>query len=217
LIPREYGNVDKITLTATSFLDGMDIQVGSARLREVTDMALASVAIPMNGAPSVSEALKSAFGLEMPGNRTSTQFGSARALLTGPDQIFLLLADRPDLATDDVEGAFEQSAYVTEQSSNWVICAVSGPDIRAALERLCPIDLHPNAFPVGAYARTVMEHMGAMIIRTDADSYLLLSTSSSARSFAHAVELSLRYTQDANEPEHGEIARFPRQKTGQDS
>ena len=42
-------------------------------------------------------------------------------------------------------------------------------------------------------ARTVMEHMGAMIVHLSGDRFLLLSASSSAQSFLHAVELSYRY------------------------
>ncbi|MYA88775.1 MAG: sarcosine oxidase subunit gamma, partial [Boseongicola sp. SB0662_bin_57] len=40
---------------------------------------------------------------------------------------------------------------------------------------------------------TVMEHMGAMAIRTGDDAFLLLSAGSSAESFLHAVETSYRY------------------------
>ena len=38
-----------------------------------------------------------------------------------------------------------------------------------------------------------MEHMGAMIVHLSGDRFLLLSASSSAQSFLHAVELSYRY------------------------
>jgi sarcosine oxidase subunit gamma len=37
-----------------------------------------------------------------------------------------------------------------------------------------------------------MEHMGAIVARTGDETYLLLSASSSAKSFAHAVEVSAK-------------------------
>jgi len=37
-----------------------------------------------------------------------------------------------------------------------------------------------------------MEHMGAIVLRDGPDSFLLLSASSTARSYLHAVEISLR-------------------------
>ena len=61
-----------------------------------------------------------------------------------------------------------------------------------ALRRLCPIDLAGAQFPLNASARTVMEHMGAIVVRVSVDSFLLLSASSSAKSFWHAVEVSMK-------------------------
>jgi sarcosine oxidase subunit gamma len=60
------------------------------------------------------------------------------------------------------------------------------------LERICPIDLHPQAFAVGAVARTLMDHLNVIILREGGDTFLLMSARSSARSFWHAVETSIR-------------------------
>jgi sarcosine oxidase subunit gamma len=69
---------------------------------------------------------------------------------------------------------------------------VSGPKSRIALERICPLDLHPSTFPQGRVARTLMEHLGVIILHEGPDTYLLLSARSSAGSFLHAVETSVR-------------------------
>ena len=79
------------------------------------------------------------------------------------------------------------------ETDAWVVLQISGPDVRAVLERLCPLDLHDATCPIDSAQRTVMEHMGAIIIRTAPDRFLLLSASSSAKSFLHAVETSLKY------------------------
>lgn len=183
-----------ITLTPKPLLDGLEIATDTCALREVTDVALASVAIPQGGEAAFDQALGSAFGLEMPTPTQTTVNDTARAARIAPDQILLMLSGRADVHIDDVEAAFAQSGYVTDQSGSWVLCEVSGPGAIRALERLCPIDLHDSAFPVGAYARTVMEHMGAGVLRIGPERFWLMSASSSARSFAHALELSLRYT-----------------------
>jgi sarcosine oxidase subunit gamma len=39
--------------------------------------------------------------------------------------------------------------------------------------------------------RTVMEHLGVLILRTGDDAFMLLSASSSAKSFLHALETSV--------------------------
>ena len=100
----------------------------------------------------------------------------------------------PD-ANASVQAKLNGTGYTTDQTDNWVILEVSGKATLSALERLCPLNLDLDAFPVGASGRTVMEHMGALIVRTGEDSFLLMSASSSAKSFAHAVELSFEWVQ----------------------
>ena len=80
---------------------------------------------------------------------------------------------------------------MTLQSDNWVGVRISGTRSRDALERICPLDLHPDVFGIDQVARTVMEHLGVIILREDKDSFLMLSASSSAKSFLHAIETSI--------------------------
>lgn len=180
-----------IVLTAKTPLDGYDVTIGRCRMREITDFEMVSVAVPLAEEPSVKGALKAAFGLTFPDHGQSIVSGANRAIRMGPDQLMLLLGDRSSL---DAMTALEGAAYVTEQTGNWVICEISGDGARAALERLCPVDLHDAVFPEGACARTVMEHMNAAIVRTGPQTWWLMSASSSAKSFAHAIEQSMHYT-----------------------
>ena len=82
------------------------------------------------------------------------------------------------------------TGYTTDQTDAWVCLEISGPETILALERLCPLDI--ARFTDGTAARTVMQHMGALIIRLSADRFLLLSARSSAASFLQAVETSYR-------------------------
>lgn len=186
---RESGNVAEITLTPRPLLSGETV-IGDTRMAERADLALVSVAIPQGGAAGVAAALKSGFGLEMPGPRMSSASGESRALMTSPDQLLLILLDDGDPA-GAVAAALNGTGYVTDQTDAWLRLELSGPLTGPALERLSMVDLSPTAFPTGAFARTVMEHMGAIALRLGEDHFLLLSASSSARSFAHGVETSL--------------------------
>ena len=108
-----------------------------------------------------------------------------------PDQVFILFAPpHPDRAVETVRAALGPAAYVTDQSDSWAMLRIAGAGIRAALERICPLDLDDEVFPQGRVARTAMEHLSAIILRDGEDSFLLMSPRSSARSFLHAVELS---------------------------
>jgi len=83
------------------------------------------------------------------------------------------------------------NAYCTDQSDSWVTLELTGPNALHALERICPVDLRPDIFTVGSVARTTMEHLGVIIARVGEDQYWLMSASSSAESFLHAITLSV--------------------------
>ena len=182
----------EITLQAASPLGGLDVTVGGTRLRERDDLALVSAAIPLGGEGAFEKALREGFGLAMPGPRMSEGSGEMRAIRSTADQCLLIFPHAAPDAEAVVREKLGGAAYTTEQTDAWVRLELSGPLALPALERLCMLDLHPAPFPEGAAARTVMEHMGAVLIRTGAEAFLLFSASSSARSFLHAVETSLR-------------------------
>ncbi|PWE33795.1 sarcosine oxidase subunit gamma [Maritimibacter sp. 55A14] len=185
-----------LTLTPTPPLDGYAQDFAGTRLAEASELAIVAVATPAGGETALEAAVKAAYGTgtPAPGASILSKDGKARLVWSGPDQMFLLFThDAPD-AEAGVAAALGQAGYCTDQTGVWAALEISGPGVRGALERLCPLDLHPDAFAEGAAARTVMEHMGAFVIRTGSDAFLLLSASSSAKSFLHAVELSVRNT-----------------------
>ncbi|MEM9344402.1 MAG: sarcosine oxidase subunit gamma family protein [Pseudomonadota bacterium] len=168
-----------IRLQAKPVLD-VNIEIGGVRIRERDDLALVSVA----GATSLD-------WLEMPTPTMSTEAGDMRAISIAQDQVMLIFQHR----TPDAERVVRKrlnDGYTTDQTDVWVVLEVEGPYVRDGLERICPLDLHPEEFSIGSAARTVMEHMGAMIVRTGTDRFLLLSARSSAKSFLHAVETSFK-------------------------
>ena len=64
------------------------------------------------------------------------------------------------------------------------------PDLDGYTGFTARLDLAPGSFPEGASTRTVMEHLGTLIVRDGPDSFLLAAARSSAKSFLHAVETS---------------------------
>ena len=112
--------------------------------------------------------------------------------MTQPDQIFSIIPQVDD-PEKDLSKIIGNAAYITDQTDAWVVLEISGVTSRTALERICQVDLDPNIFKLNAMARTTMEHMATIIIRTDVDTFLLMSASSSAKSFLHAVELSAQH------------------------
>lgn len=174
----------EIVLKERTPLAGLSVTIGTCHLREVTDLALTSLACPLGGEAAFDACLMSSFGVTRPSATLSTIAGDCRALSLTPDQVLVLhpSGQAVDAGSD---------AYVTDQTGSWCIVALSGADATEALRRICPLDLDDSVFPVGTNARTVMEHLGALIIKTGPEEYVLLSASSSAKSFWHALTVSL--------------------------
>ncbi len=186
-----------VALEARLPLGGYAETFGSVSLAEVTGLALVSAAVPNGGDAAFEVALAGGFGAARPatGGSTAGDRYGARILGMQPDQLFILFEPPdPDRAAETVSDALGPAAYVTDQSDGWAMLRIAGPGVRAALERLCMLDLDAAAFPEGRVARTVMEHLSVVILRDGPDSFLLLTPRSSARSFLHAVEVSIANT-----------------------
>ncbi len=180
-------------LTARPPLDGYSQTFGDLKLAERTDMALVSIATPLGGDDALNEALNEAFKVRVPdiGQSAVSAIDGTRFLGLQPGQIFAMFTDGAVQPVATISGKLGDAGYYTDQSDSWVVLQLSGPRAREALERICPIDLHPDTFPDGAVTRTVMDHLGTIILRTGNDTFVLLSARSSAKSFHHAVLTSI--------------------------
>lgn len=181
------------TLTAEPPLEGTDMVIAGVRLWAPADLAVVSIALPLGHEDVARNAIEAAYGVALPeiGKSVITP-EDTRLIRLASDLAFAVFPHATPDAEPVVAGRLEGAAYTTDQTDVWVALGLSGAGARRALERICTIDLHPNAFGVDDAARTVMEHLGVLILRSGDDEYLLLSASSSARSFLHAVETSLR-------------------------
>ena len=165
-------------------------------LAEVAGLALVSAAVPLGGDEAFARALAEGFGAERPATGTSAAGDrfALRVLGLQPDQLFLLFEPPdPDRAAETVAAALGPAAYIADQSDSWAMLRMSGAGVRTVLERICPLDLEDRAFPEGRVARTAMEHLSVIVLRDGADSFLLMSPRSSARSFLHAAVLSAEH------------------------
>lgn len=183
------------TLDASPAIGGYDRTIGQIRIRERDDLAIVSIATPLNGEAALAKALEVGFGIRVPETTMTTLSDNIRAVRTAPDQMMLIFPHDPDGAESLVASKIGDIGYTTDQSDAWLVLELSGPDTDLALERLSPVNLAADAFGVDGSARTVMEHIGALAIRTAPDTVLLLSARSYAESFLHAVETSTDWIQ----------------------
>ncbi len=180
------------TLTPTPPLADYKCAFAGTTLATVADLAIVSLALPLGQEDAARAKIKSAFGVELPEPGHSVLGkGGVRLVRMNPDQALVLFTHSTPDAETVVQAQIKGAAYSTDQTDAWVALALSGSGSIPALERICPLDLHPDVFKVDMAARTVMEHLGVLLIRISAENWLLLSASSSANSFLHAVEVSL--------------------------
>ncbi|WP_431300463.1 sarcosine oxidase subunit gamma [Tabrizicola sp. BL-A-41-H6] len=169
-------------LIAKSALEGHGaLTLGGATLAEVDVGPVTSVAILPGGEKAVAKALKP-LGLAMPVPNSFAVKGAARIIWTGRDQAFLTGVLPPMM----------EGAAVTDQSDGWAVLSISGPAAVDALMRLVPMDLRANAFPVGRAVRAPLNHMNAVLLRTEEYTFELWVFRSMARTAWHEIEAAMQ-------------------------
>lgn len=128
---------------------------------------------------ALSEALKAARGMAVPGVGRATGKEGARAIWFGRDEI--LLAGLPPTET------LTKHAAVVDQSDGWAAVTLSGPGHEDVLARLVPLDLRAASFKRGHTARTLIGHMNGSVTRLSADRMLLLVFRSMAATLVHEL------------------------------
>ncbi len=195
------------TLTASSPLDRHCTVVDGASLVEVFPRSIVSVS-PLMGKEAVFDtAINKLFISAYPSATKAFERTDKNACLLLPSshgQWFLCFENAfPDpvaKASDLLGKTTSNSLAMTDQSDAWVILALTGHLIHRTLERICPIDCSSSAMPVGTTARTMIEHLGTIILRRPDDHngnpcFWLLSARSTAASFLHVITGSPPFTQ----------------------
>lgn len=148
---------------------------GACRLEDATP-ARAIMVMPFRGCAGRAAA---ALGTPLPGPGRSAAAGAGRILWTGRAAWLLMGSAAPD--------GLARHAAVVDVSGGLAGLGISGDTARAVLERLCPLDLDPAAFPDGATARSVVAHLSGQISRCGAGYEILV-----ARPLATALLEELR-------------------------
>jgi len=98
--------------------------------------------------------------------------------------------DRPGALLSTLRETLGEMAALADKSAMHAMLRLSGPRVRDLLAKGCQLDLHPEAFPVGACAPTAIEHCHVHIRAETPDGFALLVPASVARSFWHWLEVS---------------------------
>ena len=169
------------TLTASRPLDRHCTIVDGASLIEVSPRPIVSVS-PFNGHEAkFNTAIDKLFnGASLSTTKAFELTGENACLLlpSSHSQWFLCFDDEvpdPVAAAINLFGKMPlNQVAMTDQSDAWVILALTGPLVYRTLERICPIDCSSPAMPIGTAARTVIDHIGAIVLRRPDDDLSLI-------------------------------------------
>ena len=116
------------------------------------------------------------FGLPMPEIPCRAESAAGRAALwLGPDERLLLAPEgKEDSLATELEAALAGLPHsLVDVSHRQVAMAVAGPRARDLLASGCPLDLDPDAFPVGMCTRTIFAKAEVVLWRRSAEEYHL--------------------------------------------
>lgn len=112
---------------------------------------------------AAAQACANAYGKPAPARPQAVEADGALLIWSGADQ-FLILSTR-GAAVDKARAAFAGVASLSEQSDGRSLIRIAGPRARDILAKVCSLDLHPTAFPVGAAAATSIDHTAVNLWR----------------------------------------------------
>jgi sarcosine oxidase subunit gamma len=137
--------------------------VGSMKIGEITDIALASVEARASDGNALSKAAKSLLKDDLPEVGKSSGKGEIRAFWIGPGKWLFSapIASHEDLAAR-LEAEFGKGASVTEQTNGFACFSVESRDLSEYLLRLVQVDMHDAL--AGAVYRIAIEHVGCIVV-----------------------------------------------------
>ena len=148
------------------------------RISPLRDVAVQGRFGASKGAPGVSFSVRHPMSILTviaragQGEATAAALAGYTAQWAGPDQWFVVAEGRGEGALHrELKAKLAGLASVSDQSHGRVILRIAGPRARAVLAKGTPVDLHPEAFPVGKSALTQMAHVGVHLTRVDGDTY----------------------------------------------
>jgi heterotetrameric sarcosine oxidase gamma subunit len=130
-------------------------------------LGLATVLVRKGQHEALAQCIREKFGLELPRGPRRSASGDVAFIGTAPGAWLATHEQVGNAFVQTLADATAGLASVSDQSDGYAVLRLSGPRVRDALCKLVPIDLHPNAFAVGAVAATVASYIGTTIWRLD--------------------------------------------------
>lgn len=138
-----------------------------------------------------ADALGATLGHAAPDGPAAVRSGSRTMVGTGPGTWLVLEEGAAGDFAERLADCLAGLAGVSDQSSSYMVHALSGPSARALLQRGLAIDLDPSAFAPGAAAVSQIGHIGVVLWQVGAaPDFRIAVWRSYAESFRRWIEMT---------------------------
>ncbi|MEV0283766.1 MULTISPECIES: sarcosine oxidase subunit gamma family protein [unclassified Kribbella] len=139
---------------------------------------LGMISLRVDPSAPAAERVAAVLGAPLPTNCGET---SGQTLWLGPDEWLVVTRNDPVALADQLEAAIgEDPGLALDVSANRTVIEITGPQARAALEKGCPLDLHPRSFGPGHAVATTLARVPVLLWQIGDNQYRLLPRSSFA-------------------------------------
>ena len=130
----------------------------------------------------VKNAATGVAGVDMPGPRECNCVGEKGIAWMSPDEL-LILTGHTDAASDlaKIEKTLKGTHYLAQNVSDArAVFVIEGANVREVLAKLAPVDMSPEAFPLGHFRRTRLAQVAAAFWMRDEETAELICFRSGA-------------------------------------
>lgn len=154
----------------TSAFAGLRAAIGSGRgvlATERDGLGIARIAARGGQAAKVAELLRAQFGVEPPNGPRCANRNDVGICGIAPGAWLATREGAGNAFAQFLRPLLDDCAAVADQSDAYVILRLTGPNVRATLAKLIPIDIHPRSFRVNDVAQTVCGYVSVMLWRLE--------------------------------------------------
>ncbi|MDB6099537.1 MAG: soxG [Gammaproteobacteria bacterium] len=153
-------------------------------------LGLAKILVRKDAATALARHIQAHFNCALPTSPRRTCGNDIAVMGIGPGSWLAMCENGGNDFASSLKPILGPFAAISDQSDAYGVFRLTGPNLRAALSKLVPIDIHDRAFKVGDVAETIAGHIGLLFWRLDDTAGSPVFDIAVARSFS----VSLRHT-----------------------
>ncbi len=163
---------------------------GGLAVSERGDLGIATIMARASSTAALAQRVAERFGIALIDGPILSGAGAVRFAGTGPGSWLSFCEGADPFWACSMAVQLDGVASVFDQSSGYAVLRLGGAEAMPMLQSGAFIDLHADAFPVGAVAVTVIAHVGAILIRVGEAQFDVAVFRSFAGSFWHWLATS---------------------------